>query len=636
MISRLIIFQTKFFLMFLLFIGAISKSIIAQNDKVVDSLMNILKNASEDTNKVNVLNDLNRHYVDIGPQPRSKDFGDNALALAAKLNFKKGLAIAYFNIGLYNGQQSNYAEALKNFQTALKIDREIDNKKGIANDCVIIGLAYTHWGNYPVSLNYFFAALRIYEKIGYKLGIADSYNKIGIINRSQGNYDEAMKNHLNSLKLMEEIGDKGGISDAYNLMGMNFWLQGNYSEALEKYFLGLKFRKEIGSRDAMAGSYNNIGELYLTLGNYTEALKNQMEALKLAQETGNRYEIGLYCKDIGKVYIELNNISQAKVYLTSALSFSKEVGDKENIRDTYQALSKLDSAMGNYQQALVDYKIYTRYKDSLLNETATQQTTQMKEQYESEKKDKEIVLLNNEKAIQALDLQKQKQAKNYFIAGLALFVILSFFIYQNYRNRQKLKLQKLRNKIATDLHDDIGSTLSSISIFSQMAQEQSKDTAPMLETIGESSRKMLDAMADIVWTIKPENDQFEKIILRMKSFAYELLGAKNIDFEFIADEEVEKFKLPMEVRRNLYLIFKEATNNMVKYAGADKAMFAIKGEKNELTMMIRDNGKGFDVSKSTDGNGLKNMKKRAIEIGGQLIIDSHPGNGTLIELRIAI
>jgi signal transduction histidine kinase len=147
---------------------------------------------------------------------------------------------------------------------------------------------------------------------------------------------------------------------------------------------------------------------------------------------------------------------------------------------------------------------------------------------------------------------------------------------------------------------------------------------------------MLDAMADIVWTIKPENDQFEKIIMRMRSFAYELLGAKKIDFEFIADESVEKFKLPMEVRRNLYLIFKEATNNMVKYAGANKAMFAIKGGKNELTMMIRDNGKGFDVSKSTEGNGLKNMKKRAIEIGGQLIIDSNPGNGTLIEIRIAV
>jgi signal transduction histidine kinase len=92
----------------------------------------------------------------------------------------------------------------------------------------------------------------------------------------------------------------------------------------------------------------------------------------------------------------------------------------------------------------------------------------------------------------------------------------------------------------------------------------------------------------------------------------------------------------MEVRKNLYLIFKEATNNMVKYAEADKAKFAISGEKNNLTMMIRDNGKGFEVGKSTEGNGLKNMKKRAEEIGAKLVIDSFPGNGTTIHLSVAV
>jgi signal transduction histidine kinase len=260
----------------------------------------------------------------------------------------------------------------------------------------------------------------------------------------------------------------------------------------------------------------------------------------------------------------------------------------------------------------------------------------MKEEYESEKKDKEIALLNKEKAIRDLQLKKQKQAENYFIAGLVLLFILAFFAYRNYHNRQKLKLLTLRNKIASDLHDDVGSTLSSISIFSQMAQAQSKETIPMLETIGESSRKMLDAMADIVWTIKPENDQFEKIIMRMRNFAYELLGAKRIDFEFVTDEEVAKINLSMEVRKNLYLIFKEATNNMVKYAQANKAMFAIKGEKNNLTMMIRDNGKGFDVNKPSQGNGLKNMIRRAEEIGAKLVIDSFPGNGTTIQLSVGV
>jgi signal transduction histidine kinase len=169
-----------------------------------------------------------------------------------------------------------------------------------------------------------------------------------------------------------------------------------------------------------------------------------------------------------------------------------------------------------------------------------------------------------------------------------------------------------------------------------MAQKQSKEVIPLLETIEESSQKMLDAMADIVWTINSENDQFDKIILRMQSFAYELLGAKNIDFEFSSDEEVVKMKIPMTVRKNLYLIFKEATNNLVKYSGADKALFTVKGEKNNLTLLIHDNGKGFDTGQSTEGNGLKNMKKRADEIGGQFLIDSSPGKGTIVQLNVAV
>ena len=158
----------------------------------------------------------------------------------------------------------------------------------------------------------------------------------------------------------------------------------------------------------------------------------------------------------------------------------------------------------------------------------------------------------------------------------------------------------------------------------------------MLDTIGESSRNMLDAMADIVWTIHPDNDQFEKIILRMRNFAYQLLGAKKIDFVFTVDEGMDQLKLPMEVRKNLYLIFKEATNNMVKYAQADNAQITIKEDHKSLVMTVRDNGKGFDVHQLTEGNGLKNMKKRAEEIGGQLWIESRKNEGTMIKLKVAV
>jgi signal transduction histidine kinase len=173
-------------------------------------------------------------------------------------------------------------------------------------------------------------------------------------------------------------------------------------------------------------------------------------------------------------------------------------------------------------------------------------------------------------------------------------------------------------------------------MFSQLAQSQSKELIPTLETIGESSRKMLDAMADIVWSIKPENDQFDKVLMRMREFAFELLGASQIDFEFDAAEEIPNVNLSMEERKNLYLIFKEAANKLAKYSDASRAKFALKIEKDILIMKISDNGKGFDITKYSKGNGLINMRKRAEELGAKLTIDSAPGHGTILEFKLAV
>ena len=307
------------------------------------------------------------------------------------------------------------------------------------------------------------------------------------------------------------------------------------------------------------------------------------------------------------------------------------------MKEYYSRLSTLDSLKRDYKNAYFNHLQYIFWRDSITNTEREKKITQISMQHEFSKREDSLryhhaLALKHQELLTA----RQRTSKNYLIAGIILVAGLSFFAYSSFRTRQQLKLQTLRNKIAADLHDDVGSTLSSISLFSQVAQEESKQVIPALETIGESSRKMLDAMADIVWTINPENDQFEKIILRMRNFAFELLGAKQIEFRFVTDKDVSGVKLSMEARKNLYLIFKEATNNMVKYSEARKATFSIKGEGDKLVMQIRDDGKGFDTAAENMGNGLRNMRKRAVDIGALLLIDSMPGRGTTIRLELLI
>ncbi len=222
----------------------------------------------------------------------------------------------------------------------------------------------------------------------------------------------------------------------------------------------------------------------------------------------------------------------------------------------------------------------------------------------------------------------------WFRSLVALAAVALVYGIYRYRLQQVLRLQNIRNRIAADLHDDIGSTLNSISVYSEVAKKDKAGKTQALEMIGESSRKVIDSMSDIVWTINPDNDSFERIILRMRSLSYNLLRVRQIDFSFRADENLNDLKLSLEERRNFYLIFKEALNNLVKYSNAKRASVLLSKNASRITLQIRDDGIGFDTKKKYNGNGLINMQKRSKEINAELHIESGEGIGTSIQLKL--
>lgn len=200
------------------------------------------------------------------------------------------------------------------------------------------------------------------------------------------------------------------------------------------------------------------------------------------------------------------------------------------------------------------------------------------------------------------------------------------------------KMQNIRNKIAQDLHDDIGSTLSSISILSNLALRE-KDSVQTLDAINEikdSSINLMEKMDDIVWSINPRNDSLDNLLSRIKHFATTLFDAKNIDYNITIAENISQVKLPMDYRQHIYLILKEAINNLVKYANASRADIKVNFDNGLLTILIKDNGKGFVLQDCLTGNGLLSMKNRAMLMQANLEIDSNNGGGTAILLQIKI
>jgi signal transduction histidine kinase len=212
-------------------------------------------------------------------------------------------------------------------------------------------------------------------------------------------------------------------------------------------------------------------------------------------------------------------------------------------------------------------------------------------------------------------------------------------VYALYRYRlaQMIALERVRTRIATDLHDDIGASLSQIAILSEVVRQQvdsqnPRVTEPLAQIAG-VSRELVDAMSDIVWAINPKRDTLGDLVHRMRRFASDVFTARNIRFQFRAPDEGPPIKMGADRRRQVYLVFKESVNNVVRHSGCTEAEIEFKVEGGWLVLRARDNGRGFDPAHVSDGHGLMSMTARAKTLGGALEFLSQEGQGTTVVLR---
>jgi ligand-binding sensor domain-containing protein/two-component sensor histidine kinase len=226
----------------------------------------------------------------------------------------------------------------------------------------------------------------------------------------------------------------------------------------------------------------------------------------------------------------------------------------------------------------------------------------------------------------------------WFITLVALCTILMVNAIYRYRLTQRLEVERMRVRIAADLHDDIGSSLTQIAILSEVlrvkAGHHDQNFTNPLSQIARVSREAVDSMSDIVWAINPQRDHLFDLSRRMRRFASELLPASNIEFNFKAPGENADIELGADVRRQVFLIFKESVNNIARHSDCQLADIELSIAGEWLVLKVRDNGKGLDIDQVSQGNGLSSMRRRAQSLGGKIDITSDNGNGTTLTLTI--
>ncbi len=241
-------------------------------------------------------------------------------------------------------------------------------------------------------------------------------------------------------------------------------------------------------------------------------------------------------------------------------------------------------------------------------------------------------------AVVSLKILRPIWQRWWFIALACLLLALAAYAVYRYRVLRLIELERVRMRIATDLHDDIGSSLSQVSVLSEVVRRhvgQDVRVAEPLSMIGDLSRGLIDSMNDIVWAINPRRDSLADLTHRMRRFSSDVFTAREIVFEFNGPER-EDVKLGADIRRELFLVFKESINNIVRHSSGTHVQVDFGIRDGSLELIVSDNGKGFDPGNVSDGNGLVSMQRRATMVKGVLEVVSASGKGTTIRLKVPL
>jgi two-component system sensor histidine kinase UhpB len=536
----------------------------------------------------------------------------------------------------------NYDSCFKDLLTSTSLFQQLNDTVETMYMYVNLADVYSAHSEFAQSALYLMKADSLAKEKNDLRVEAGIKKQMGILYREQGEYKKAVSNLKESMSLYLKTKDTAHFLDAITSLSINYNRMSlpDSSLALLKQSASLMNTVQRSTYQKAMFS-EQFGDAYFALASYAKALDAYKQAYNFFASDNNYADMAYEAINVGKTFMQNKNYQEAEKYLLLSYRINDSLRLANYAGDAASQLSKLYKITHDWQKAYQWLDTQGQLMDSLNLTEQNEKNAELQAKYETEKKDKEISLLKKDQQLNLVTFQKQKAFRYGAIIVVALLVLIGFLFINRYRIVQRSKrlfeIEKLRNNIARDLHDDIGSALSSINIISKVVLENPSEKENVhvhLKKIQDNSGHMLESMSDIVWTINPVNDSFEKVIFKMKEFAADILEPMNIQYEFIQSNDLSNVKLDLNQRKNLYLIFKEAINNSAKYSNCSRVTIRILDQNGDLILEVKDNGTGFDGAGKFSGNGLKNINQRAAEMNGLISVMSEKEKGTTISLKI--
>lgn len=520
------------------------------------------------------------------------------------------------------------------------------------------GVVLKNKGLFAEAIESHLNSLRINEKLGAKQAMATNYNDIGIIYKTMEEYDQALDSYLKSNAICEEVNMVRGRIMTLNNIGTIYEAKNEFDNAVHYYNLAYTDALKEGIEDAQAIILNNLGEIYAENGKTTIAQNYFRQTLELDKKTGD--EIGsIYSMlNLAGTFIGTDTYDSAAFYYQSAESKANDFGANQLLAFIYGGMTELYKQKKDYKKAFeASLKLQT-VKDSLYNESRIQQLSDAETRYQAEKKDQEIALLKQEQLVKELSIQQHQAERFALVSLIILGAMIIWYLYKRNKTRQNelfnkrlLKQKELhlkaivetqeseRKRIAKDLHDGIGQTLSGIRLamenISYKLEQKDDSEGAKVKELTNTLDQACHEVRSISHQMMPRVLQEDGLIPAIEDMLEKSFRHANITCHFEHFGISERFAENLEI--SLYRISQELVNNIIKHSGASEVQVQLLRNKKHLVLLVEDNGKGFQFEKlKAKGIGLMNITSRVETVHGEFNLEPSPVSGTLATIRVPL
>jgi signal transduction histidine kinase len=566
---------------------------------------------------------------------------------------KEFQAMVAIVLGLQNSNKGLYQLGIKNYENAMSFlqTSTVDSLKAKALNG--IGNNYKNSGDYPKAFKNLYASLALYEKNNDAIGIGSVHNRLGDVYFQMGQPEKAKAHFLTGMKVLENQKSSLVYLSAAHSLANYYGMTGDFDSAMKIDEMGIRVSDSINAPKMKVSFFDNKANCFLFTNRMDSAYFYFNECLKLDLIIGNKKQIADTYSNLGQYFMMNRNYPEAEKQVEKSIALLKSMDAKPNLGKSYAILSEIYTTQNRYEKAFGVQKQQMANNKLMIEEKQAASLSEYQIIYETQKKESTIRFLELENNVGDLTIQKQRlkiKRTNYLILVFGLLMTVFLVVAYFWRNQQKLKNLLEREKaiketeeaerirMAKDIHDDLGSGLSKINFLSEIISQKAKEFPEIknsTESIKETAKKMIDNMRDLIWALNPDNATLANLVARMREHTTDYMEDYAIDIEYSIPKTIPQTLIKNEINRGLFLVVKEAINNISKHSKATKIRFKITISDEDLTLTIKDNGIGYQTQDS-NGNGLKNMHSRIEDIGGTLSVNSKLDAGTEVKIEIQL